>query len=112
MADAIGWASSGLLVVTLAHQVWKQWRSGESRGVSKWLFLGQLAASIGFLVYSILVANWVFVATNAFLVLNALLGEAIVLHHRRRSPSRISALPSPADRQSRPAPRTSSVHPR
>jgi hypothetical protein len=33
--------------------------------VSKWLFVGQATASGGFLCYSLLVNNWVFVVTNA-----------------------------------------------
>jgi ABC-type methionine transport system permease subunit len=47
--------------------------------------LGQIAASVGFTAYSWLVRNWVFVATNALMLVNALLGYAIVLRHRRRA---------------------------
>jgi uncharacterized protein with PQ loop repeat len=83
--DLIGWLSSGLLVLTLGQQVRKQWQSGESRGVSPWLFAGQLAASIGFSIYSYLLENWVFLATNGLLVINALLGEWVTLRNRRRS---------------------------
>jgi hypothetical protein len=64
--------------------VQKQYKSGQSEGISRWLFLGQLGASGGFLVYSILLSNWVFVVTNALLVVNALVGYAIVRHHRKR----------------------------
>jgi MtN3 and saliva related transmembrane protein len=81
--EAIGWLSSALLVVTLVHQVRKQWKSGHSEGVSRWLFVGQLAASGGFVVYSALVRNWVFVVTNALLIVNALVGYAIVRQHRK-----------------------------
>jgi len=73
-----------MLIVTLVHQVRKQWKSGHSEGVSRWLFIGQLAASAGFVVYSALLKNWVFVVTNALLVVNALVGYAIVRHHRKR----------------------------
>ena len=82
--EAIGWFSSLVLVLTIAKQVHKQWREGSSEGVSKWLFVGQLTASAGFTVYSLLVRNWVFVATNAVMLVNGLLGLAIVLHHRKR----------------------------
>jgi hypothetical protein len=71
-------------VLTIAKQVYKQWREGSSEGVSKWLFVGQMAASLGFTVYSWLVSNWVFVVTNALMLCNGLLGLLIVLHHRRR----------------------------
>ncbi|HEU4522042.1 MAG TPA: hypothetical protein VFT12_08570 [Thermoanaerobaculia bacterium] len=84
MVEAIGWASSAILVFTIGRQVYKQWHDGTSAGVSTWLFVGQLAASSGFLVYSFLVRNWVFVVTNALMVINALLGYAITLRHRRR----------------------------
>ena len=84
MQEAIGWISSLILVLTIGKQVFKQWKEGSSENVSKWLFIGQLAASLGFLVYSWLVRNWVFVVTNGVMLLNALAGLFIVLHHRRR----------------------------
>ena len=84
MVEAVGWTSSAILVFTIARQVFKQWQSGTSEGVSMWLFVGQLAASSGFLVYSVLVKNWVFVVTNALMVLNALVGYGITIVHRRR----------------------------
>jgi MtN3 and saliva related transmembrane protein len=83
-SEAVGWVSSGVLVLTIAKQVYKQWREGSSEGVSKWLFVGQMAASLGFTIYSWLVSNWVFVVTNALMLCNGLLGLLIVLHHRRR----------------------------
>ena len=83
-AEAVGWVSSGVLVLTIAKQVYKQWQEGSSEGVSKWLFVGQMAASLGFTVYSWLVSDWVFVVTNALMLCNGLLGLLIVLHHRRR----------------------------
>ena len=84
MTEAIGWASSFILVLTIAKQVYKQWREGSSEGVSRWLFVGQMAASLGFTIYSWLVNNWVFVVTNSLMLLNGLLGLIIVLRHRRR----------------------------
>ena len=82
--EIIGWFSSLILVVTIAKQVYKQWREGTSEGVSKWLFVGQISASLGFTIYSWLVRNWVFVVTNAVMLLNGLAGLAITLYHRRR----------------------------
>ncbi len=84
MTEAIGWISSVILVLTIGKQVYKQWREGSSEGISTWLFVGQMAASGGFLVYSWLVRNWVFVVTNSVMVLNSLLGFFIVMYHRRR----------------------------
>lgn len=82
--EAVGWASSAVLVLTIAKQVYKQWQEGTSEGVSKWLFVGQISASLGFTIYSWLVRNWVFVVTNSLMLLNGLLGLAIVFYHRRR----------------------------
>lgn len=82
--EAIGWVSSAVLVLTISSQVYKQWHDDTSTGVSRWLFVGQMAASIGFLVYSALVESWVFVVTNAAMIVSALAGIAIVLRHRRR----------------------------
>jgi len=75
--DLIGWASSGILLLTLARQVYTQWRERSTQGVSHWLFIGQLAASTGFLIYSYLVDNWVFVFTNAALLITAVIGQVI-----------------------------------
>jgi uncharacterized protein with PQ loop repeat len=83
--DVIGWLSSVVLVITLGWQVRRQWISRESRGVSTWLFVGQLAASVGFSAYSFLLENWVFLTTNLLLVVNALLGQWVTLRNRRHS---------------------------
>ena len=85
MVDAIGWASSSILVLTIAKQIFKQWQAGSSEGVSIWLFIGQLAASLGFTIYSVMVRNWVFVVTNALMVANALVGYGITMHQKRRA---------------------------
>jgi len=85
LTEAVGWVSSCILVLTIAKQVYKQWQEGSSEGVSKWLFVGQMAASLGFTVYSWLVSNWVFVVTNALMLVNGLLGLLIVIRHRRRA---------------------------
>ncbi len=84
MTEAVGWVSSFILVLTIAKQVYKQWSEGSSEGVSKWLFVGQISASLGFTIYSWLVNNWVFVVTNSLMLVNGLLGLLIVFHHRRR----------------------------
>ena len=83
MTEIIGWASSLILIATIAKQVYKQWSDRTSAGVSTWLFVGQLAASVGFTIYSLLVKNWVFAVTNGIMVLNGLLGYAITVRHKR-----------------------------
>ncbi len=87
MIDAIGWASSIILVLMIATQIHKQWKSGTSEGVSKWLFIGQLAASTGFTIYSLLLRNWVFSVTNGVMLLSGVLGWVITVSQKRRARS-------------------------
>ena len=61
VATTIGWISTATLVLTLSAQIVRQWRSGSAPDVSPLLFVGQCAASLGFLVYSALVGSTVFV---------------------------------------------------
>jgi MtN3 and saliva related transmembrane protein len=83
--EIIGWASSLVLIATIATQIAKQWRDHTSAGVSTWLFVGQLAASVGFTMYSLLVRNWVFAVTNGIMILNGLVGYAITVKHKKRA---------------------------
>lgn len=85
MAEIIGWSSSLVLLLTIIKQIYKQWQEESSEGVSKWLFIGQMAASAGFTVYSWMVKNWVFVVTNFLMLISAFIGLGILLHHRRHS---------------------------
>jgi len=86
LTDAIGWTAAAILLLTLGRQVYTQWRDRTSKGVSRWLFVGQCGASIGFVVYSWLLSNWVFVVTNALILLTAVTGEIIFLRNRRAKP--------------------------
>lgn len=85
MIEILGWACSLILLLTLLKQVYKQWKDRNSEGISKWLFIGQLAASIGFTVYSVFTGSWVFAFTNAALTVNNILG--IILYFRYRDAS-------------------------
>lgn len=86
--DLIGWASSTVLVITLFVQVRKQWLDDTSGGVSPFLFIGQLAASLGFLAYSIAIDSWVFVVTNTLTSIAASCGLWITRRHRKRNARR------------------------
>jgi MtN3 and saliva related transmembrane protein len=90
MIDALGWFSSLVLLATIVNQILKQWREGSTQGVSRWLFVGQTAASVGFTVYSALLHNWVFTVTNAALLVSAIVGWVITSHFKRRSPNDLS----------------------
>ena len=83
--DLLGWGASAILIATLMRQSYVLWTDEDAKGVSKWLFVGQIAASVLFIVYSWLVANWVFIVSNALILLTALAGEAGVLWRKRRS---------------------------
>ncbi len=85
MIELVGWASSFILLLTLAKQVYKQWTEGTGEGISKWLFIGQLFASVGFTTYSYLVGNWVFTVTNGLLTVNNLVGIYLYFYFKRRS---------------------------
>lgn len=78
----VGWIASAILLVTLASQVRTQWITGSTRGVSRRLFIGQSAASLGFLAYSAMVGDTVFVFTNACILLTALVGQAVDRRNR------------------------------
>ena len=80
--DIIGWASSAILLFTVFRQVKKQWDARRSEGVSHWLFIGQIAASTGFVIYSWMLENWVFVVTNVLLLVSAAVGQVIYLHNK------------------------------
>ena len=83
MTEVIGWLSSAILLATLVKQVHKQWNEGTAEGVSKWLFIGQLASSIGFTTYSYLVGNWVFTVTNGVLTINNVFGIVAYFYFKR-----------------------------
>lgn len=82
MQDVIGWISSIVLLITIVSQIAKQWRERSGKGVSTWLFIGQAAASLGFTVYSALIANWVFTVTNGLMLLSAILGWILTVHFK------------------------------
>ena len=83
MPDLVGWIASAILLATLARQTWRQWREPDPRGVSRWLFLGQIAASVGFVAYSWMLRNWVFILTNTLILLTAIVGQLALSRARR-----------------------------
>lgn len=81
--DLVGWAASAVLLATLARQIHTQWQDKEAKGVSRWLFVGQIVASIGFIAYSWLLHNLVFIVTNSLILLTAVVGQIGLLLRRR-----------------------------
>lgn len=82
-ADLVGWAASAVLILTLVQQIVTQSRAPSARGVSPWLFAGQSLASVGFIIYSVLVGSAVFVVTNVCILVTAIVGQVIVARKRR-----------------------------
>ncbi len=85
MVDVLGWVSSLILLATIIQQIHKQWQERSGKGVSRWLFVGQTVASLGFTAYSALVNNWVFTVTNAALLVSAIVGWVMTAHFKRVS---------------------------
>jgi len=85
MTELIGWFAAAVLLATIGRQVYSQWRDGSTKGLSRWLFIGQITASLAFVVYSWLLRNWVFVVTNMLMLGTAVVGEWILLTNRRRA---------------------------
>jgi uncharacterized protein with PQ loop repeat len=82
-ADLIGWAAAVILLATLSRQVYHQWRDQSASGVSRWLFIGQLASSTGFIIYSVALKSWVFVVTNTLILLVAAAGQSVTYFRKR-----------------------------
>ncbi|AAM41288.1 MULTISPECIES: hypothetical protein [Xanthomonas] len=75
--DLVGWLASAVLIATLIRQIYKQWRSDQNQGVSRWLFIGQITASLLFILYSALVGNAVFIVSNALILATGITGYVL-----------------------------------
>ena len=98
--ELIGWSAATILLLTISRQVYTQWRERSTQGLSRWLFIGQLAASSGFVVYSWLLDNWVFVATNVLMLVTAGFGQWIYLSNKRREERALAKRPQPKSKAS------------
>jgi MtN3 and saliva related transmembrane protein len=84
-AELIGWTSSAVLLATITRQVYTEWKTKSTAGVSHWLFIGQVTASTGFTIYSVLLHNWVYVVSNIALLITAVIGQIIYKRNKRQS---------------------------
>ncbi len=80
--DLVGWTASAILIATLARQIHTQSQDKTAKGVSRWLFVGQMLASVGFIGYSWMLHNWVFIVTNSIILLTAVVGQIVVSRKR------------------------------
>lgn len=85
--ELIGWTSSLILLLTICRQVYTQWKTRSTAGVSHWLFLGQITASTGYTWYSVLLHNWVYVSSNLALLVTALVGQVLYVRNSHRQKS-------------------------
>jgi MtN3 and saliva related transmembrane protein len=83
--DIVGWSASAILIATLVRQTVTQWQADEPQGVSHWLFLGQITASVLFIVYSALLKNGVFIVTNSLILLTAVVGQWVYWRARKNT---------------------------
>jgi MtN3 and saliva related transmembrane protein len=90
--DVIGWIGAAILLLTIGRQVFVQWRDKSSAGLSRWLFIGQITASISFVAYSLLLDNWVFVVTNGAMLATAIVGQIVFSQNRKAD---AAAVPPP-----------------
>ena len=70
----IGWLAAGVLLFTVGSQVVSQLRSRSTRGVSIWLYIGQVVASTLFTIHAINTEAWVFAVVNPITGLAGLVG--------------------------------------
>jgi MtN3 and saliva related transmembrane protein len=91
--DMVGWISALILILTISRQVYTQWRTKSIEGVSHWLFIGQVAASTGFVIYSFLVENWVFVVANVCILMTAVAGQLIYMRNKRMASAGLKSSP-------------------
>lgn len=83
--DSIGWLASFVLLTPLVRQMWARLRSGSVQAVSRWLFIGQMTASVLFLVCGPALHNTLFVVSNAAIPLAAVASQmAFIVTSRRR----------------------------
>lgn len=80
--DLIGWLASTILIATLSRQIYTQAKDESAKGVSRWLFAGQIASSLGFVAYSWMLDNWVFIVTNSIILLTAVVGQVVMSRKR------------------------------
>lgn len=87
MQELIGWGSAAILVPAFATQTYRQWqdRHDPVRGSSLWFFALVLIGTLGQVIYSWMVGNWVYLVLNSILVGNNLAGLGIAIYRYRNT---------------------------
>lgn len=80
-----GLLATAILIATLTGQTIKQWREHSTRGIARWFFLGQVSASVCFIIYSLLIHSLLFAVANLLILASALAGYVVLRLNRRRA---------------------------
>jgi len=73
-ADMLGYAAGAVTAFTFLPQVVKTWKEKSAKDVSLWMFVIAFINEIMWLVYGIMIHNWVIILTNAvMLVMSAIM---------------------------------------
>lgn len=76
-ADILGYAAGALTAFTFLPQVLKTWKEKSAKDVSLYMFIIAFVNEIMWLIYGVMIHNWVIILTNA--VMLAMSGIMIML---------------------------------
>lgn len=68
-ADILGYAAGAVTAFTFLPQVIKTWKEKSAKDVSLYMFIIAFVNEIMWLVYGILIDNWVIIVTNAIMLI-------------------------------------------
>ena len=67
-ADMLGYADGALTAFTFLPQVLKTWKEKSAKDVSLYMFIIAFVNEIMWLVYGVMINNWVIILTNAVML--------------------------------------------
>lgn len=67
-ADMLGYAAGALTAFTFLPQVLKTWKDKSAKDVSLYMFIIAFVNEIMWLVYGVMINNWVIILTNAVML--------------------------------------------
>jgi hypothetical protein len=82
-SELIGWPAAAILFLRLSRQVYAQWRDGKSPGCLALAVRQAMRGISWFCVPFLAAGQWVFVITNAPILVTPVVGEFIYLRNRR-----------------------------
>ncbi|MBI3137705.1 MAG: SemiSWEET transporter [Sphingobacteriales bacterium] len=73
-ADILGYAAGALTAFTFLPQVLKTWKEKSAKDISLYMFVIAFVNEIMWLIYGVMIDNWVIILTNAvMLVMSAIM---------------------------------------